>query len=84
MAACERVLLMTQAVAEILSHINTLSQEERAEVVFALICSMEPEEEGVVEAWDAELSRRVADIRAGRAVGKPAEQFFAELREGRS
>jgi putative addiction module component (TIGR02574 family) len=74
---------MTEAVAQILSHIDSLSQQERAEVAYAVICSLEPEEEGVAEAWDAELSRRVAAIKAGRAVGKPADQLFAELREER-
>ena len=73
---------MSNAVAEILSHINDLSQEDRAELAFAFVQSLEPEEEeGVAEAWDAELSRRVAEIRSGKAVGKPSEQVFRELRE---
>jgi putative addiction module component (TIGR02574 family) len=71
---------MSEAVAQILSQIEGLSQEERAELAYAFLCSLEPEEEGVAEAWDAELSRRVAEIRSGQAVGKPAEQLFAELR----
>jgi hypothetical protein len=29
--------------------------------------------------WDAELSRRVAEIRRGKVAGKPAEQLFSEL-----
>jgi putative addiction module component (TIGR02574 family) len=32
------------------------------------------------EAWQTELPRRVAKIRADRAAGKPADQLFAELR----
>ena len=43
-------------------------------MAYALLCSLEPEEEGVAEAWDAELSRRVGEIRDGNAAGKPAEQ----------
>ena len=74
---------MSEAVARILSHINQLSQEERADLAYAFLCSLEPEEEGVREAWDAELARRVADIQSGQAVGKPAEQLFAELRNQR-
>ncbi|HVS34195.1 MAG TPA: addiction module protein [Gemmataceae bacterium] len=75
---------MTQAVTQILSHIDSLSQQERAEVAYAFICSLEAEEQGVAEAWDAELARRVAAIKAGNAVGKPAEQLFAKLRAERS
>jgi putative addiction module component (TIGR02574 family) len=75
---------MTQAVADILARIDTLSQQERAELAYAFVCSLEPEEEeGVAEAWDAELSRRVAEIRSGQAVGKPADQVFAALRRQR-
>jgi len=32
-------------------------------------------------AWDIELSRRVEQIRSGKAVGEPAENVFADLRE---
>jgi putative addiction module component (TIGR02574 family) len=31
--------------------------------------------------WDAELARRVEEIRTGKAVGEPAEEVFAKLRE---
>jgi putative addiction module component (TIGR02574 family) len=72
---------MTQAVAEILSRLDSLSQAERAEVALGFLRSLEPEEEGAEQAWHAELARRVADIRSGKAAGKPSEQLFAELRE---
>jgi putative addiction module component (TIGR02574 family) len=71
---------MSETVAHILAHLDQLSQQERADLAYAFLCSLEPEEEGVTEAWNAELSRRVAEIRSGQAVGRPAEQLFAELR----
>ena len=71
---------MTAAVADIISRIDALSHAERTEVVLAVLRSLEPEEEGAEQAWDAEVTRRVAEIRSGKAVGKPAEQLFAELR----
>jgi putative addiction module component (TIGR02574 family) len=75
---------MTQAVADILARLDSLSPEERAELAYAFVCSLEPgEDEGVADAWDAELSRRVAEIRQGTAAGKPAAQLFAELRRQR-
>ncbi len=75
---------MSDAVTQILARMDNLSQQERADLAYALLCSLEPDEEGVSEAWDAELSQRVAEIRSGQAVGKSAEQVFTALREKRS
>jgi len=33
------------------------------------------------EAWAAELARRADEIQRGTALGKPANQVFAELRQ---
>ncbi len=63
------------------TQLEKLSREERAELAYFLLSSLEPEEEGAAAAWDAEISRRVVEIRSGKANGKPAEQVFAELRE---
>jgi putative addiction module component (TIGR02574 family) len=63
------------------SELEKLSREERAELAYFLLSSLEPEEKGAAAAWDAEVSRRVDEIRSGKANGKPAEQVFAELRE---
>jgi putative addiction module component (TIGR02574 family) len=71
---------VSETVAQALAHLSTLSRAERAEVAHALLRSLEPEDEGAEEAWEAELARRVADIRSGKAVGKPAQQLFTELR----
>jgi putative addiction module component (TIGR02574 family) len=75
---------MRENVAQILDRLGELSQKERAELAYAIICSLEPQDEDVGEAWNAELSERVAEVRAGRVIGKLAEQLFAELREDRS
>lgn len=63
------------------TQLEKLSRAERAELAYFLLSSLEPEEEGAAAAWDAEISRRVTEIRNGEAKGKPAEQVFAELRE---
>jgi putative addiction module component (TIGR02574 family) len=75
---------MTEAVAHILTQLESLTQQERAELAYAVLLSLEPEETGVEEAWDEELARRVARIRSGQAVGKPAEQAFEDWRRSRS
>ena len=73
---------MTQAVEQLKAQLGHLSAEERAELAHFLLVSLEPEDgDGVDAAWEAEVARRVEEIRSGRAVGKPAEQLFAELHE---
>jgi putative addiction module component (TIGR02574 family) len=71
---------MSEAVAEVLSRLSHLSQQERAELAYALLLSLEPEENGPDAACESELTRRVNEIREGRARGIPAEQWFAALR----
>jgi putative addiction module component (TIGR02574 family) len=62
-----------------LSH---LPAPERAELAHFLIHSLDEETDADAEnAWDAELARRMAEIRGGKAIGEPAERVFAELRE---
>lgn len=72
---------MTQAIEQLKSQATVLSAPERAELAYFLLCSLEPEEEGAQEAWRTEIARRVAEIRSGSAVGRPAEEVLAELRE---
>jgi putative addiction module component (TIGR02574 family) len=58
-----------------------LSVTERADLAYFLLESLEPEEEGVEEAWRAEIARRIAEIHGGQAVGRPVEEVLADLRE---
>jgi putative addiction module component (TIGR02574 family) len=73
---------MSDMVSQIISQIPSFSNKERAELAYAFVCSLDSEEadEGVEEAWNGELKRRAAEIRSGKAVGKPAAELFAELR----
>jgi len=72
---------MTEVVEQLKSQVSNLSTAERADLAYFLLTSLEPEEEGVEEAWREEIARRVAAIRAGKAVGRPIEEVLAELRE---
>ena len=72
---------MTEAVEQLKTQMKLLSNPERAELAHFLLTSLEPEEEGAEEAWEAEVARRVAEIRSGQTVGTPADELFAELRE---
>ena len=72
---------MTDVVEQLKSQASTLTVPERAELAYFLLNSLEPEEVGAEEAWRVEIARRVAEIRNGQAVGRPADEVLAELRE---
>ncbi|ETX04052.1 addiction module protein [Candidatus Entotheonella palauensis] len=74
---------MQEVVEQLKLQFENLTNQERAELAYYLICSLNPEEEqrAVDAAWKIELKRRVTEIQQGRASGKPADQVFAELRE---
>ena len=72
---------MTKIVEQLIPQLERLSKEERADLAYFLLQSLDPEDRGASDACDREISRRVEEIRSGRAASKPAEQVFAELRE---
>jgi putative addiction module component (TIGR02574 family) len=75
-----REALMTTAVEQLKSQAGTLTGPERADLAYHLLTSLEPEEEGAEAAWHEEISLRVAEIRNGQTVGRPAEEVLDELR----
>jgi putative addiction module component (TIGR02574 family) len=73
---------MADALESLKSQLGALPDQDRAELARFLIDSLEAQSDADAEtAWETELAHRVAEIRAGRVVGKPAEQVFAELCE---
>jgi putative addiction module component (TIGR02574 family) len=58
-----------------------LSPTERAELAYFLLSSLDSDEAEVEAAWDEEAARRVREIHAGEAAGRPAHEFINELRE---
>ena len=72
---------MSPAVEQLKSQAISLSVPERAELAHFLLSSLEPEEEGVEEAWREVIARRVAEIQNGTAMGRPLDEFLAELSE---
>lgn len=73
---------MAAAIDEICKDALDLSPEERVTLAYRLLVSVEPEE-GEVDhdaAWDAEISRRMAEYDAGKSKAIPATEVFAEAR----
>ena len=72
---------MGSQVSELLQKALTLSAQERSLIIDRLIESLDegPVEEGVKEAWAAEIEHRLEDIRSGRVEMIPGEQVLGEL-----
>lgn len=58
----------------------TLPETDRAHLAQTLLRSLEPVEEGVEEAWAAEVGRRLERVRQGTAKGRPADEVFRDIR----
>jgi len=74
---------MTPQASEVLEKALALSAEERGALIDHLIESLDdaPPEEGVEAAWDAEIKRRVDEIRSGKVKTIPGDQVLRELAE---
>lgn len=71
---------MTRAVQELYEAASQLPEEDRAELAGKLLESIEdPSDEGVEEAWAAEIERRRTEYRAGRVKTIPWSEVRAYL-----
>jgi putative addiction module component (TIGR02574 family) len=71
---------MTRALEQLYEQASQLPVEERAELAWMLLESIEePPDEGVEEAWAAEIERRMAEYRAGRVKTIPWSEVRAHL-----
>jgi len=72
---------MSTVIDDLFAQALVLSDEDRAALAGRLLESLDPSEpdEGVEEAWDAEIQRRMDDYRAGRAKTIPWSEVRARL-----
>jgi putative addiction module component (TIGR02574 family) len=70
---------MSPEVTDLLKRALALSADERAALANTLLDSLETRNESVQEAWDEEVARRMADLKAGKAVTVLWEQLHREL-----
>ncbi len=71
---------MTRTVEELYEQASHLTTDDRAELAGKLLESIEePADEGVEEAWAAEIERRIADFRAGKVKTIPWAEVRAQL-----
>jgi putative addiction module component (TIGR02574 family) len=72
---------MSLQIKEIVNKALNLSPEERAELIHELILSLDDIIDNEVDrAWEAEIEKRVKEIKSGKAKGRPADDILAEIR----
>ena len=72
---------MSPEISDLLKRALALPADERAALANTLLDTLDGTNEpaSVHEAWDAEVSRRIEDLKAGRAVTVPWEELHREL-----
>jgi putative addiction module component (TIGR02574 family) len=75
---------MSDAAEKLKAQLLELSVEDRAELTSVLVTSLdddEYEDRATVEAaWDAELTKRLEEIKSGKVQGIPATEVLEEMR----
>ena len=72
---------MADLVSELTERAMTLPTEERARLAEELLASLDPREDAVDAAWDAEIRKRIADVESGTVRLVPADEAFARVRQ---
>jgi putative addiction module component (TIGR02574 family) len=75
---------MTEIAERLKIELSQLSAEDRAELAYFLIHSLDEEidiDYDAERAWKIELTRRMQEIDNDTASGKPANKVFTELRD---
>ena len=70
---------MSPEASDLLRQALALSVDERAALANTLLDTLEPMNVSVQEAWDAEVARRIEDLKSGKAVTVPWEELHREL-----
>lgn len=72
---------MSLTVRDIIDQIGEFTPAERAEIAQAYLDSIDDQPELSADDLDVELDRRMREIEAGTASGRPADEMFAGLRQ---
>jgi putative addiction module component (TIGR02574 family) len=66
---------------ELIEQIESLPVEGRAQIVDALLRTLNQPDPGIDTAWAAEAQRRLEDLRSNRVQGVSAEDVFSNARK---
>ena len=75
---------MSPETEQVLQAAMALPEDQQRELVEALLRGQPSHRPAVEPEWDTEAECRLDEILDGRAVGRPLDEFLAELRGRRS
>ena len=74
--------MSNQSLEELRTELLSLSEGDRAKLALELVSSLDgPPDDGVAEAWDQEISLRLAEVDSGTAEIIDRAEFSRRLRE---
>ncbi|MGA2069445.1 MAG: addiction module protein [Thermoguttaceae bacterium] len=75
---------MSQAAEKLKTVVLGLPTEDRAELAYCLLRSLDEEDAGGIQSpWEAELERRWQEMEIGKVTGRPSDEVFADTPESR-
>ncbi|MDJ0728672.1 MAG: addiction module protein [Crocosphaera sp.] len=73
---------MTKTAEKLKQELSQLSKQDRAEIAYFLIHSLDEDgDDNITEAWDEELTQRLAEINEGTTKGESFDTVLLELKE---
>ena len=72
---------MADLVSELTERAKALPPEERARLAEELLATLDPGDDDVEVAWEAEIRKRVAEVENGTVQLVPADEAFARVRQ---
>ena len=72
---------MADLVEELTARAKELPTEQRARLAAEILATLDPQDQDVDAAWDAEIRKRIEEIETGAVKTVPAEQAFAQVRQ---
>lgn len=72
---------MIQEAAKLMSVVEVLPIEMKAEIVEQILDSMDKSDPRIQALWVAEVERRMESVRSGKSKMIPGEEVFAKIEE---
>ncbi len=73
---------MNKTAETLKQELSQLSKQDRAEIAYFLIHSLDEDgDDNITEAWDQELTQRLAEINEGTAKGESFDTVLLEFKE---
>ncbi len=72
---------MSDVVTELAERARSLPAEQRARLAEQILSTLDPQDDGVEQAWDQEIRKRIEEIDSGMVTAITANEAFAKVRK---